>query len=246
MEIFIAQDYEAMSERAFNDLLLLMKSRSHPLICTASGASPAGLYKQLLTHVRLTGLNVSNWYFLGLDEWAGMNGSDEGSCRWHLNRELFDPLQVPDSHICFFDGRATDLQNECAVTEQFIAEYNGIDVAIVGLGLNGHVGMNEPGTLPELRSHIAEIHPLTRQSGQKYFSSPKDLSAGISLGIANLLEAKTVILLVSGKQKAAVVTQVLQDEISADLPASLLRRHEGFRVYLDKDAAALLQNTSNA
>jgi 6-phosphogluconolactonase/glucosamine-6-phosphate isomerase/deaminase len=242
MEIFIEDDYEAMSIKAFNDLIRLARLRSNPLICTASGASPAGLYKQLVNHIKVTGYDVSGWYFVGLDEWTGMNSHDEGSCRWHLNRELFYPLRVADNHICFFDGRATDPVEECDITERFIAEQGGIDVAVLGLGLNGHVGMNEPGVLPGLRSHVAEIHALTQQTGQKYFSTPKDLSGGISLGIANLLEVKNLLLLVSGSNKAAIVKQVLEDKISALVPAGLLRKHPGLKVYLDRDAASALQN----
>ena len=170
-----------------------------------------------------------------------MNGNDEGSCRFHLNNQLFNPLQIAEKQISFFDGRAKDLNEECDRIENFIKEHGGIDLAIVGLGMNGHVGMNEPGTSPSLHSHVAEIDSITQQVGQKYFKEKTALSKGITLGIANLMEARNVFLLVNGKKKAEIVKQVLEGEISEQFPASFLRNHKNFSVYLDDEAASLLQ-----
>lgn len=242
MQIIVADDYQSMSKQAFDEVKQIMQYRSDPLICTASGDSPAGLYKELVKHVNMKGIDISNWCFVSLDEWAGMNGEDEGSCRFHLNNELFNPLQILQEKICFFDGRQNDLENECVRIDNFINEHGGIDVAIVGLGMNGHVGMNEPGTSPELYSHVAEIDPITQKVGQKYFKEPRQLSHGLTLGIASLMKARNVLLLVSGAKKAPIVQQVLEGEISAALPASLLRNHESFKVYLDCESAAMLSS----
>ncbi|WP_018612637.1 glucosamine-6-phosphate deaminase [Segetibacter koreensis] len=240
MELFVADTYEAMSKQAAEDVLQLMQPAEKALICPASGDSPAGLYKELVQLVKTKQVNISDWSFVGLDEWAGMNGVDEGSCRFHLNNQLFNPLEIKSEKICFFDGRASDLQFQCNQVEDFIAAHQGIDVAIVGLGLNGHVGMNEPGTSASLRSHVTDIDPLTQKTGQKYFKEPRSLTQGITLGLANLMETKHVILLVSGRHKADIVKQILEGEISEALPASLLRNHQNLKVYLDKEAAALL------
>src|SRR5215218_5838996 len=106
MKIFIADTYEAKSKQAADDVIQLMQSFKEPLICTASGHSPAGLYKELTERVNQKHLDVSHWYFVGLDEWVGLNGSDEGSCRDHLDRDLFHHLHIDNNKICFFDGRA--------------------------------------------------------------------------------------------------------------------------------------------
>lgn len=246
MKIFIAENYEAMSKQAADDVMELMQLRKSPLICTASGDSPAGLYKELIGRVRTEQLRVNGWHFVGLDEWAGMNGEEEGSCRWHLNKQLFHPLNVAADHLCFFDGRASDFEAECKLTENYIQQHDCIDVAIVGLGLNGHIGMNEPGTSRHLHAHIAEIDVLTQQSGQKYFKEQRELTHGLTLGIADLMDARYVILLVSGKQKAGIVERVMEGTISEQVPASLMRQHTGFRVYLDKEAASMLHQSSHA
>ena len=159
MKIFVSENYEALSKRAVSHLVEYVKDIEHPLICMASGDSPAGLYKVIVEMVQQNQLDISKWYFVGLDEWAGMNGDDEGSCRFHLNNQFLHPLQIKEERICFFDGRATDMQQQCNLVEAFIKQHDGIDVAIVGLGMNGHIGMNEPGVPMSLRSHIAEIDP---------------------------------------------------------------------------------------
>src|SRR5947209_1649552 len=122
MELIISQDQAAQSERAARDLVTLVKDLRNPLICVASGDSPAGLYQKLAQWQKQGDLDTSGWYFLGLDEWQGMNGRDEGSCRFHLDRQLFAPLEVPQEHICFFDGKG-DVDRECKKAEDFIRDH---------------------------------------------------------------------------------------------------------------------------
>jgi glucosamine-6-phosphate isomerase len=241
MKLIVTDTYEDMSRLASDEVVQFMQYTGHPLLCPASGDSPAGLYKELAGRFAKQQLDVSSWYYVGLDEWAGMNGSDEGSCRYHLNQQLFFPLKVKEERICFFDGKAEDLVKECKDVEAFIQQHGGIDVAIVGLGMNGHIGMNEPGTPAILHSHVTAIDPITQQVGQKYFKKEQQLSQGITLGFATLMEARHIILLVSGAHKADIVQKVLEEEISEQLPATILRRHPSLRVYLDNEAAALIK-----
>ena len=243
MKIFVSATFNDMSKIAFDSVSDLVRNKIHPLICPASGDSPAGLYKEMVTACRDNKINFADWNFVGLDEWVGMNETDNGSCRYHLNQQLFEPLKIQPQKICFFNGRAGDLDGECSKVEEFIERNGGIDVAIIGIGLNGHIGMNEPGTSPQSRSHIAAIDPITQQVGQKYFTEAKQLTTGLTLGIANILAAKNVILLVGGKHKASIIKQALEGEPTIDLPASLLQKHPSFFVFLDEEAASLLNKT---
>ena len=240
MEIFVADTYQEISKQAADQLIQAMRLLKYPLLCPASGDSPAGLYKELVDRFNRDQLDISDWHFVGLDEWAGMNGNDEGSCRFHLDNQLFNPLQVKKERICFFDGRAKDLESECEKTENFIAEHGGIHVAILGLGTNGHIAMNEPGTSPALRSHVAAIDPVTQQAGQKYFKEPKQISHGITLGPATLMAARHIIVIANGSHKAEIVKRIINEEISEELPASLLCKHPSFKIYLDAEAAQLI------
>ena len=242
MEVFVHETYEALSGEASNEVLRIMKSTDNPLLCVASGDTPAGLYKALVQKINNRQLEISSWSFVGLDEWMGMNGNDEGSCRYYVDLQLFRPLAIQESQISFFDGRSPDPQAECKKAEQFIRQKKGIDVAILGLGMNGHIGMNEPGTSPISRSHIARLEPVTQQVGQKYFSKEQQLSEGLTLGLGTLLEAKHIILLANGSHKADIVRRVMEDEISENVPASLLRQHPSLSIYLDTTAASLLQS----
>ncbi len=160
MKIIISNNYEAMSEKAYEDIVAIMQAASKPLICVASGDSPSGIYKNIVKGVGSNEINIDSWSFLGLDEWVGLNGDDEGSCRYHLNRELFNPLAIPANRICFFDGAASDLEQQCSITENTIQAKGGIEMAILGLGMNGHIGMNEPHTSIQTRSHIINLDPL--------------------------------------------------------------------------------------
>ena len=241
MKIIISNNYEAISEKAYEDIVAIMQAASKPLICVASGDSPSGIYKNIVKGVGSKKINIDSWSFLGLDEWVGLNGDDEGSCRYHLNRELFNPLNIPNNRICFFDGAVSDLEDECKITEAHIKEHNGIEIAILGLGMNGHIGMNEPFTSNKTRSHIISLDPLTVEVGQKYFKKPQPLTKGITLGIDTLMDAKHIVLIVSGAKKAAIVKKVLEGPISEAVPASLLRSHPNCSIYLDEAAASALK-----
>ena len=245
MKVFIGDTYEIMSGKALADLMALTRGLKNPVLCTASGDTPAGLYKELVNQVNSQGKTISGWYFAGLDEWVGMNGHDEGSCRFHLNNQLFYPLQVAEDRIAFFDGRKNDLDKECERIDNFIGQHGAIDIAILGLGMNGHIGMNEPGTPSALRSHVTELDNQTKQTGQKYFKEKQQLTKGITLGMATIMEARNIMLLVSGQQKAKMAQRVLEGEISEQIPASWLRGHAGLRVYLDKAAAGSLQSLND-
>jgi galactosamine-6-phosphate isomerase len=240
MKILISDSYESMSKNASDDVIQKLQSTEQPLFCVASGESPNGLYKELVDRHHQKLLDVSGWYFLGLDEWVDLDKNDQGSCRYVLDRHLFDPLKVKEERICFFNGKFCDPVSECERVEEFIRLNGPIDLAVLGLGMNGHVGLNEPGVSPFLRCHVSKIDEMTRMVGQKYFTHPQLLSKGITLGIATLMEAKHLILLISGVKKAAITQRVLKQEISNDLPASLLRNHPDFTVYLDKGAASHL------
>jgi glucosamine-6-phosphate isomerase len=240
MKILVNETYEGMSRAAATEILQLLQPLAVPLICIASGDTPTGLYKEMVDQVNRKSINTSEWNYVGLDEWMGMNGYDEGSCRYYIDRQVFDPLNVPIKHIAFFDGTAKDPAKECERVERFIQAHKKIDIAILGLGMNGHIGMNEPGTSASLRSHVSKLDPQTQEVGQKYFKAQTSLTHGLTLGMATILEAKHIFLLVSGTKKASIASRMITEEISDELPCTLLRNHTGVRIYLDKEAAVQL------
>jgi len=238
--INISENYASMSSAAADGFFNLLASSQTALICPASGDSPTGLYTEIVTRTKAMERPLNTWRFIGLDEWVGMDGRDEGSCRNYLNKQLFVPLGIPEERICFFDGRSTKLDAECKSAINYIQEQGGIDIAIVGLGMNGHIGFNEPGVSPLLKAHVIELQKSTQQVGQKYFNHQPTLSQGITLGLASIVAARNIIMVVSGQHKAPIVQKMLQQPMDAEIPARLLRQHPRLRIYLDKAAASLL------
>ncbi|MBS0030866.1 6-phosphogluconolactonase [Chitinophaga sp. 22321] len=242
MKIAIYQTYEELSAKVAAHVLELMAAYDQPLLCPASGDTPAGLYKAMADSCRGKQFDVAGWSIVGLDEWVGLNGTDEGSCRYSIDKELFQPLGIAENNICFFDGRSPDLPEECLRTERFIGTRNGIDVAILGVGMNGHIAMNEPGCAIDGRTQVVALHPVTKQVGQKYFTQPQVLEEGITLGMGTLQESRHIILMVSGKHKATIVRRMLEEPATNELPASLLLQHPSVTLFLDADAAICLLN----
>ncbi len=245
MNIVISDTYDAMSSHAATDLLKITRSIAKPVICTASGSSPAGLYQHLQLKFKTNPTQFKNWKFVGLDEWEGMNGETEGSCRFHLDRDLFGPLDLKEEQVIFFDGKASNASAECERIENYISKEGGIDVTILGLGMNGHIGMNEPGTPINSRSHLSNLDRITQQVAQKYFATSQKVERGLTLGLATILESRHIFLIVSGLSKADIVKKILEDDISQDLPASLLRNHPHFTLYLDAEAASKISRKNS-
>jgi glucosamine-6-phosphate isomerase len=241
MKLIISGTYEAMSRRAADDLLGLMTNPGSKLICPASGDTPSGLFKELVERCRNQNANLADWKFISLDEWAGMNGETAGSCRDYLNRQLFHPLEIKKEHIFFFDGKQ-ELEPQCGQAEAFINAHRGIQVCILGLGLNGHVGMNEPGTPGDSRTHVAAIAEETQKTGQKYFPAAQSLTHGITLGVGSIFDSAHIMLLVSGKKKAAIVKALVEHPVTEAIPVTLLKNHPDFSIYLDADAASALSD----
>jgi 6-phosphogluconolactonase/glucosamine-6-phosphate isomerase/deaminase len=176
--------------------------------------------------------------FVGLDEWVGMNHLDEGSCGNSVFREFIIPLNIKPENRHFFDGRATDLKAECQKMDEIITSRGGLDVMLVGIGQNGHIGLNEPGYSWKLKAHVSDLAEITKTVGQKYFSSETTLTQGITLGLSYFSEAKLPILIANGEKKASIIQQIIMEEASEDRPASILQVIPQAVTIVDRAAAA--------
>jgi glucosamine-6-phosphate isomerase len=240
MKIRIHADYNDMCRAAADFVADHIRNKPSSLVSLPSGDTPTGIFRNLVNDVRAGKLDIVNCHFVGLDEWAGLNAGDEGSCRHYMDEHLFLPLAVDADKIHFFDGAAPDLEAECRRIDQFIEEKEGIDLMMVGLGMNGHIGLNEPGVDFNLYAHLSELAEDTRAVAKKYFRKTVALTYGITLGPRHLLEAKVAVLIASGSGKAAPVAGAIDGEVTPDLPASIFQRHQNAYVFLDKDAASML------
>ena len=194
------------------------------------------LVKQLLDEK----VDYSRISFFGLDEWVGLPPENEGSCFYFFKTKLFEPLQLPPSQYHLLNAMAEDLDAECKKMDALIDDKGGIDVMLVGIGMNGHIGFNEPGTPFNKFCHIAELDDTTKTVGQKYFKEQTALHQGITIGLGHLMNAKKVFLKADGKRKAEVIQKTVEGDITESFPASIMQQHANGFVIVDEEAASLL------
>jgi galactosamine-6-phosphate isomerase len=228
---------QLMGEALADELCALALSKPRALICLAAGHSSLPVFEQLAAR-KQRGFDFASLRFVAMDEWAGMNDRDAESCGGFLQRYFLRPLGLPSHQIRLFDGRVADPARECAAVEAFIAEHGGIDFMLLGVGMNGHLALNEPGCAINSGAHVVQLSDSTKAVGQKYFNSPVVLSGGLSLGLANIMAARTIVVNVTGSHKAPVVKRLREAAAGdMDFPASALKDLCQARFYFDAEAA---------
>jgi glucosamine-6-phosphate isomerase len=219
-----------------------IKTKPDSIICFASGESPALAYDLLVPLLKSEQIESDKFTLIGLDEWIHIGPENPGSCAHFLHKHVIDPLQISPDRVKLFNALADDLSLECQSMDEFIQHRGALDMIIVGIGMNGHIGFNEPGTAQNLYSHIIDLDETTRTVGQKYFAGETLLSKGITLGLQYIREAKTAILIAFGDRKAPIIRDALEGQITHDVPATIMRELENGHVMIDKKAASLLNS----
>lgn len=241
MQIKVYCDHHLQSKAAADQIAELLLWNSSALLCFATGDTPKLTYELLVERLMNEKIDISKCFFIGLDEWVAVSKDDTGSCHWFLHHYLFEPLNIPASQIHLFDANAEDLQAECRKMNDLIRYKNGIDLMLVGVGMNGHIGFNEPGTKEDGLAHVIDLDATTLSVSKKYFNGEMQASKGITLGLGQFLSAREVIMMASGSKKAPIMKMALEGETGTQVPASLVRNHRNASVVLDKEAAEGLQ-----
>lgn len=240
MKIQIFKDYQALSIATTQLIIKAIKAKPTALICLASGHTPIGVFQELAKEVNINKLDLSGCTFFSLDEWIGIDPTDSGSCLTMLKKDCFEPLHIQPDKIEFFNVQANDLQKECDRINSLIEHHGGLDIMLVGVGTNGHIGMNEPGTSFNSYAHTGPLAEETKTVGQKYFSKPTTLSLGITLGLRHLREARLPIIMASGKKKSDIMVKGLSQPPTEEIPVSIAQLIPQGYVMLDEDAASQL------
>jgi glucosamine-6-phosphate isomerase len=240
MKLKILDTYDDLSAQSADEILACIAAKPAACICLASGDTPKGTFEKIIQKQQLNPIDLSQLHIVSLDEWVGLDASVPGSCRYDLNHRFFFPLNIKPEQIHFFDGLASDLNAECQKMNEVIDRLGGIDLMLLGIGMNGHLGFNEPGVDPSRDALVVPLDPVTLQVGQKYFQESMLLTAGITQGLSRILKSKYVILQASGKKKAGIIQKAIQGPIDLQVPASILQSHLYVTVYLDREAASLL------
>ncbi|MEO5602335.1 MAG: glucosamine-6-phosphate deaminase [Cyclobacteriaceae bacterium] len=242
MYLEIYKDYETLSLHVADEIIALVKRKPSAVLCLAAGDTPRLTYALLARKAHDERMDFSQCTFIGLDEWVGIPPTNEGSCHFFLKHHLFEPLHILSDQIHLFDSLSENIQQECIKMDAVIrGRVGGIDLMVVGVGLNGHIGFNEPGVKMDSYSHVIQLDATTQAVGQKYFHQPTKIEFGITLGLQHLMNSRKVILMASGTKKAEVIRKAMEDSIGAEMPASIIRNHPLGMVLLDEDAASLMK-----
>jgi galactosamine-6-phosphate isomerase len=240
MEVKIYSDQEVLANAIADEIILLVNRKPEAVLCMASGETPRLPCRMLVRKVKEQNIDLSRCTFIGLDEWIGIPPSNEGSCHYFFRHELFAPLSLRDDQTNLFDGMTSDPEEECRRMDSFIFEKGVIDLMIVGIGMNGHIGFNEPGVSFNNYSHVIDLDETTVTVGQKYFKSATPLKQGITLGLKHLQDAKKVLLIANGSKKSNVIRQTIEGEVSPQFPASIMQTQENGWLMIDNEAAAMI------
>ena len=207
-----------------------------------TGRTPLALYRLLRERTARDGVSWADARTFNLDEFVGLGGDDAGSYRAFMQAELFDHVGLDPSHVDVLDGRAAALAAECERYERAIATPGGIDIKVLGIGANGHIGFNEPAGGLHARTHVADLEPGTRAANAALFGgdAARVPRQALSMGMGTILSARKVVLMATGPEKAAAVQGTVRGLVTTGVPASFLQVHPRVTLMLDRAAAAQL------
>lgn len=229
-------NYQVLSEETARQIAQIIAKKPEALLCFPAGETSLGTFAELVKMQRKGEINFSQCKIVGLDEWVHLGEMKKENCFHFLKKYLFDAIGISGENICFFNGEARDLEYECSLTDQFIKTNGGIDMMLLGVGMNGHIGLNEPGTSFDTYSHIVDLDKVTKRVAQKYFSENTRLSKGITLGMKNVMQTKAVLVQLSGQKKSPIVKRLLETEVTPAFPASVIKQHPNAFLLLDAEA----------
>lgn len=244
MKVIIVKDYQAASEVAASEMLEVIKANPQAVLGLATGSTPVEMYNVMVQDHVENGTDYSQVSSYNLDEYVNLNPKDaDQSYRHFMDVNFFDRVNIDkaNTNVPNGTGEITELEAQCKVYDAEIEALGGVDVQILGIGSNGHIAFNEPGTPFEMGTHVVTLDPQTREDNARFFASIDDVpTQAVSMGIKTLSMAKKIVLLASGENKAAAVKEMIEGEVSTDCPATALQDHENVVVILDEAAASKL------
>ncbi len=241
MKLIVTETYEAMSRAAYGVIGSLVSKKKDAVLGLATGSTPLGLYRLMAEDRTVSYRDVKT---VNLDEYAGLSAAHSQSYAYFMRENLFRYLDILPQNTHIPNGVAPDPAEECA-------RYDGLldrlprDLQLLGIGSNGHIAFNEPGTPFDARTHIVTLAESTVRDNSRLFDRIEDVpKQAFTMGLADIVRAKTVVLLANGRNKAEAVRRLIEEDADPALPASALKQHEDLYVILDREAASLLHETA--
>ena len=241
MLVDIVSDYESLSDRAAEKVATLVRKNPTAVIGFATGSTPLGLYSRLVQFHKNDGLDFSQITTFNLDEYIGLPADHVQSYTYFMNEHLFSHINVDPVRVHLPDGMSDDIEGHCAWYEEQINRAGGIDLQILGIGANGHLAFNEPGSSLGSRTRIKTLTSETVQSNARFFENPDQVPRyAITMGVGTIMEARALLLLASGAGKADAIQATLEGPVTAMVPATIVQLHRDAHTIIDEEAASKL------
>ena len=238
MRIYVTEDYNAMSRRVANILSAQVIMKPDCVLGLATGSTPVGAYQQLVEWYRKGDIDFSQVRSINLDEYVGLAPTHDQSYRYFMQSNLFDHVNIAPDNTNVPNGLAADPAEECRRYDQVIQTLGPIDLQLLGMGHNGHIGFNEPADVFALKTNLVDLAETTIQANARFFASADEVPRqAMTMGIQTIMQARKVLVAVSGQGKAAIVKKAFTGPVTPHVPASILQMHPD--VILVGDKAAL-------
>ncbi len=242
MEIVINDSYEELSRAAARQVAATLNSKPNAVLGLATGSSPLGLYRELVRMHQDEGLDFSQVTTFNLDEYVGLSKNHPQSYHYFMHDNLFRHINISPQNIYIPSGTTDNYQAFCDWYEKRIVECGGIDLQLLGIGTDGHIAFNEPSSSLGSRTRIKTLAKSTIDDNARFFEQPEDVPIyAITMGVGTILEAREIVLVANGINKAQAVAQAVEGPVTSMITASALQMHESVQVYLDRDAASQLK-----
>jgi glucosamine-6-phosphate deaminase len=242
MEVVICADYDELSKAAAENVAGVIRAKPNSVLGLATGSTPLGLYKELIRMHREEGLDFSHVTTFNLDEYVGLSPDHDQSYHYFMHENLFQHVNVPRQNTHVPSGTAANYAEFCQWYEDRIAARGGIDIQVLGIGGDGHIAFNEPGSSLASRTWVTTLAEPTINDNARFFEKKEDVPIhAVTMGVGTILEAERLILLANGKGKAAAVAAAVEGPVCSMCTASALQLHPDATVFLDGDAAGELK-----
>lgn len=231
MKIIKAKDYQDMSRKTANIITAQVILHPNSVLGLATGSSPIGTYEQLVEYYNNGDVDFSSVSTVNLDEYYGLDGDNEQSYHYFMNHHLFSKINLKTEKTNVPNGKAKDINEECKRYDNLIASLGGIDLQLLGIGHNGHIGFNEPSVAFEKTTHCVELSETTIQANKRFFNDITEVpTRAITMGIQTIMQARKIVLIASGKDKEEILEKALFGPITPLVPASILQLHPDLTV----------------
>ncbi len=237
MKVIVTKDYDEMSIKGAEVMKAQITKKKNSVLGFATGSTPIGMYKELSKMTQRGEVSFKDVISVNLDEYYPISPDNNQSYRYFMNENLFSHVDIKKENTHLLSGLAEDSEKECLGYEALIDSLGGIDLQVLGIGRNGHIGFNEPGPFLYPHTHKTSLTESTIEANSRFFSSLESVPRyALTMGIGTILSARSIIILASGKEKREAVKRMLEEKIDTMCPATLLSLHRDVTLIMTKDA----------